>query len=205
METGAVARIQGALRRSRFGIWTIALTYCVSVAAGMAMVHLGNRFALEFRDNLVGKAYRESVILRQWKSGRRLSAAGMDAAGNSLAGLVSMLAGYCPPAGYAVVAHRGWIGGVVSVDGEHQSRLGSARTAFYYLMTLLLQLIPSSLVGGAGVSVGIATFTRKGGEAYPGPRMPGLRIPYDALKDAGRIYLASLPLFAAASLFEFLM
>lgn len=45
-----------------FGIWTIALTYGLSVLAGFLMVHSGNRYALDFRDKLVGTAQHESVI-----------------------------------------------------------------------------------------------------------------------------------------------
>jgi hypothetical protein len=32
-----------------------------------------------------------------------------------------------------------------------------------------------------------------------------LRIPYEAIRDAGWIYMISLPLFAIASLFEFMI
>ena len=62
-------RIRQALRRARFSILTIALTYILSVAAGMSMVHSGNEFALHYRDNLVGTATRESSIMRQYQRG----------------------------------------------------------------------------------------------------------------------------------------
>jgi hypothetical protein len=39
---------------------------------------------------------------------------------------------------------------------------------------------------------------------YQGRRVQWLLVPYQALGDAGWIYLISLPLFAAASLFEFM-
>ena len=62
MHSGPSERIRRALQHARFGIWTIALTYGLSVFAGLLMVHSGNRYALDFRDKLVGKARRESVI-----------------------------------------------------------------------------------------------------------------------------------------------
>ena len=75
-------RIGRALRDARFGIRTIALTYGLSAFAGLLMVHSGNRFALDFRDNLGGKARRESVTLRQFRSGNSVAATGTVAAGN---------------------------------------------------------------------------------------------------------------------------
>lgn len=129
----------------------------------------------------------------------------MDAAGNAVAGLLSMVAGYGVPAGYGVAAYRGWIGGIVSVDDAHRSRLARPFPAFYYLVTLLLQLVPSSLAGGAGVSMGIAAFAGESRTGYKGPRIRWLQIPHEAIRDAGWVYLTSLPLFGIASLFEFMM
>lgn len=179
--------------------------YVLSVLAGLFLVHSGNRYSLHYRDKLIGKADRESVILRQLQHGHSLTAAALDASANAFAGFLSIPAGYCPPAGYAVAAFRGWIGGIVSLDDHHRSRLATSFGAFYYLTTLLLQLIPFSLAGGAGVNLGLASFINEKRSGYCGPRMPWLRIPYEAMRDAGWIYLSSLPLFAAASLFEFLM
>jgi hypothetical protein len=129
----------------------------------------------------------------------------MDAAGNAFAGLLSLMAGYGVPAGYAVAANRGWIGGIVSVDAAHRSRMARPFEAFYYIVTLLLQLVPYSLAGGAGVNLGIATFAGASRTAYKGPRMRWLQIPYEAIRDAGWIYLVSLPLFVIASVFEFMI
>jgi hypothetical protein len=168
------------------------------------MVHSGSHYALDFRDKLVGKAQRGSLILRQLQRGSPVAAASLDAAANAVGGLLSMIAGYGVPAGYSVAAYRGWIGGVVSVDGAHHGRLARSFEAFYYLVTLLLQLVPYSLAGGGGVNLGI---TASAGESRTGdhrPRMPWLQIPYEAIRDAGWIYIISLPLLAIASLFEFL-
>jgi hypothetical protein len=202
---GVEPRILQALRHAKLAIWTMALVYVLSVLVGLLLVHSGNRYSLNYRDKLIGKAYRESVISRQLQHGRSLTAAALDASANAAAGFLSIPAGYCPPAGYGVAAFRGWIGGIVSVDDNHRSRLATSFGAFYYLTTLLLQLIPFSLTGGAGVNVGIASFANENRSGYHGPRVPWLRIPYEAMRDAGWIYLFSLPLFAVASLFEFLM
>ena len=205
MRSVHINRITVALRHARFGIATIALTYGFSVFTGALLVHSGNRQALGFRDNLVGAAQRESVILRQYQHGHAFTAAALDAGGNAFSALSSLLAGYCPPAGYGLTAYRGWIGGVVSVDGAHRSRLTTIYEAFYLLMTLLLQLIPYSLAGGAGVNLGFAAFASESRTGYHGPRLPWLNLPYEAIRDAGWIYLISIPMFAIASLFEFLM
>ena len=136
MEAGVPTRmpalepLRRALRHAGFGIWTVALTYALSVGTGMVLVHFGHRPSLDYRDRLVGDAQRESPILRQLYHGNRVTAAGLDAAGNSLGGLASLAAGYCPPTSYAVTAFRGWIGGIVSVDSAHRSRLAAPYDAF---------------------------------------------------------------------------
>ena len=194
-----------ALRRAKLGIITIALTYGVSVGVGLLLVHLGNHLALEIRDRVVGTAWRESAITQQFRRGNAWTAAAMDAAGNAGAALTTAVAGYCPPAAYALAAYRGWIGGVVSVDDAHRSRLATQHEALYYLVTVLLQLVPSCLVAGAGVNLGYAAFLSEKRTGYEGPRVPVLRIPYEAIGDAGWLCLIALPLFAIASCFEFLM
>ncbi len=40
---------------------------------------------------------------------------------------------------------------------------------------------------------------------YNGPRVRLLQIPYEAISDAAWLYVISVPLFAIASLFEFMM
>lgn len=198
-------RIAVARRRARAGIWIMAATYALSVFTGAALVHAGHPFALRYRENLIGGARRDSAILHQFERGNELAAAALDAAANAGAAFAGMVSGYCPPAAIALAAVRGWVGGVVSVDDNHRSRLRSPYGAFYYLATILLQLVPYSLAGGAGVNLGIAAFASEGRSGYSGPRLLRLRIPHEALRDAGWLYIASLPLFAIASLFEFTM
>ena len=167
-QVGVEPRILRALRHARLAIWTTALVYVLSALVGLLLVHSNNRYSLNYRDKLVGKADRESVISRQLQHGHSLTAAALDASANAAAGFLSMLAGYCPPAGYAVAAFRGWIGGIVSVDDNHRSRWATSFGGFYYLTTLLLQLIPFSLTGGAGVNVGIASFADPNRTGYYG-------------------------------------
>ena len=189
-----------ALRRARFGILTVALTYVLSVAVGFAMANSGNRFALHHRDKLVSHALATSPILRALHSGRPGLAAALDCGANLLAAAASTLTGYWAPAVYPIALYRGWVGGIVGVDGHHRSRLADSSERTYYLLTLLLQLLPYSLAGGVGVNLGLARVRPLGD--YAGPRLFGL--PTEALRDAGRIYLLVAPLFAVASAFEFL-
>lgn len=174
-----------ALSRARFGIVTIAAAHVVSILAGILMVSSGNSFALRRRDSLVAHANNTSRILRALNSNHLKTAATLDFGGNLAGGTASLLAGYWAPATYPIVLYRGWIGGIVSVNGKHRSRFSSSPEAAYYLTTLLLQLIPYSLVGGAGVMIGLARARPVG--IYAGPKL--LSIPTVALRDAARIYV----------------
>ncbi len=193
-----VIALSRALYRARFGILTMAAACLLGLIAGAAMVHSGNRFALDQRDRLVAQARDTSRISRAMKQGKRRTAAVLDAAGNLIGAAATSLAGYWAPAAYPLALHKGWIGGIVSVDRQHRSRLVGAEAA-YYLTTLLLQLIPYILAGGAGVNLGLARVRPVGD--YSGPQFLG--VPQEAIRDAGRIYLLVVPLFAVASAFEF--
>jgi hypothetical protein len=106
--------------------------------------------------------------------------------------------GVIPP--YPLAAFRGWVGGVVSVDGSHRSRLTHARSAAYYLLVLLMQLLPYSLAGGAGVSLGLSfyrTWKRLGIQRL-------WFLPREATTDVLWVYSIVVPLFLVASLVEFL-
>ena len=195
------SQIDRALRRARWGIGSIALAYVLSVAVGAAMVHSGSRFARDRADRVVKDAHATSPILRALREGKPLKAAVLDASANLMAGVASTLAGYWAPGAYLAAVSRGWIGGVVSVDSRGRSRLADRDEAVYYLLTLVLQLIPYSLVGGAGANLGIARVRPVGD--YAGPKWLG--VPREAWRDAGCIYIVAVPLFAVASAFEFLM
>jgi len=50
-----------ALSRVRISIVTIAVTYTISVIVGVVMVHSGNQFANNYRDNLVANAQQNPI------------------------------------------------------------------------------------------------------------------------------------------------
>jgi uncharacterized membrane protein SpoIIM required for sporulation len=187
-----------ALSRARVPILTVALTYFISVVIGIVMVHTGNTFALTYRDKIVSNA-QSSPILVALHQNDRLRAAVLDFAGNLFGAMANTIAGLGVVVAYPIVAHRGWIGGIVSIDSAHVSRLADSKEAAYYLITLVLQLVPYSMSGGAGVNLGLAYLRPK--SDYQGDKWMG--IPKEAIRDVLRIYLMVVPLFLLASLWEF--
>jgi len=190
------AAIGAALGRARAPILWIGATYLLSVAVGAGMVHADNQFALRFADNLVGTA-QTGKVLKALDQGQHLRAAAMDFGGN----LVVMGLGIVMP--FPLIAFRGWVGGIVSVDGEHKSRLRDPHERLYYLGVLSLQLIPYTLAGGTGVRLGLALFLPRGRWGYPGNER-WLGMPAEGVRDVLRIYILIVPLFLIASLVEFL-
>jgi len=188
-----------AIGRARVALLSVAATYVLSVAAGIWMVSAGNAFALERRDAIVGGAQTSDTLVAD-RAGDHVRAALLDFAANLLQGGVpSTLLGFGVVTTYPVIAYRGWIGGVVSVDKAHHSRLADPASAAYYLVTLILQLIPYSIAGGMGVYVGVGAW-----RALRKPVPSWLGLPKDRVKDAARAYILVVPLFLVASLFEFL-
>ena len=132
--------------------------------------------------------------------GDRLGAALWDFYGNLVLGAVPhTLAGLGVVFPYPLVAYQGWIGGIVSVNNAHVSRLATFSGAFYYLLTLVLQLVPYSLAAGAGVNLGLSLWRKQ--TYYEGERWLGF--PKEAVLDLLRIYALVIPLFLVASLWEF--
>lgn len=204
MDSARVIRgtIFRALLRARTAILTIALTYVISVLLGVFMVHTGNQFALSYRDNLVARVRANDSIAIAYRDGDWLRAALLDAGKNLFFGAVpSTLGGAGVIFPYPLAAYRGWIGGIVSVDSIHVSRLKNLRKAVYYILVMIFQLIPYSLAGGAGVNLGLAYFRPR--SYYRGDKWLGL--PKEAIRDVLRIYLLVVPLFLMASLWEFLI
>lgn len=197
-----VSSVRQALARARIGILTTAATYAASVAIGSIMVHTGNRFALDYRDQLVGQARQQDPASLALQQNRRVNAALLDFSRNLfLSAVPDTITGLAVILPYPLAAHRGWVGGIVSVDSSHESRLRDRNEAFYYLVTLILQLIPYTLAGGAGVTLGIANL-RPPLYYRDGPWLIGL--PREAILDVLRIYALIVPLFLIASLWEFL-
>jgi hypothetical protein len=197
-----IAPVIRAIGRARRSIFTVAGAYGVSILIGMVMVQAGNTFALTYRDQLVNQAAHQNPAALAAAQGDNLRAALWDFAGNLIVGAVpKTISGFGIIFPYPMVAYQGWIGGIVSVRGDHTSRLNDPRSAVYYLLTLLLQLIPYSLAVGAGVNVGVALFRPP--PHYQDQKWLGV-FPKEALRDVGRIYALVIPLFLVASLWEFL-
>ncbi len=190
-----------AIRRARVAILTITATYLFSLAVGIAMVSTGNAFALERRDEIVGSAQSSEILVAD-RRGDHLRAAVLDFASNLvLGGVTSTVTGITVVGSYPIVAYRGWVGGIVSVDARHESRLDDLGHASYYLVTLVLQLIPYSIAGGMGVHLGVAAW-----RAVRKPRADTwLGLPKDRLRDVALAYVIVVPLFMVASLWEFLV
>lgn len=188
-----------ALRRARNPIVTFAVIYLAAILIGMVLVHIGNDFALLSRDSIIANAQTSSILIA-FHRGDRLLAALLDFGANLLSAFANTISGLTLVVPYPVAAYRGWVVGIVSVDSSHLNRLADLNSALYYMITVILQVIPYSLAGGAGVNLGLAFLWPR--PSYRGEKWLGL--PKEAIRDALRIYLLVLPLFLAASLFEFL-
>lgn len=195
------ATVLCALTRARIPILSITLTYFFSIVIGAVMVHVGNEFALSYRDKFVASVRTYDRVAIAYHEGDRLRAALLDASRNLFLGAMpSTLGGVGIIFPYPIVTYRGWVGGIVSVDNNHTSRLTNLHKAIYYILVLILQLIPYSLAGGVGVNLGLAYFRPR--PYYQGAKWLGL--PKEAILDVLRIYLLVVPLFLIASLWEFL-
>ena len=195
-------RLSAALGRARTPIAIVALASLGPLVVGAALATTGNTFALSQRDGIVAAA-QGSDITEAYEQNERLEAALLDFRANVGAALVTSVTGLAVVGPLPIAAYRGWVGGLVSVDERHVSRLSQPGSAFYYLVTLALQLIPYILASGAGMHLGIAAWRHRN-DASVHSRMT-LRIPDEAIRDVGWIWALALPIFLAGSLFEFLM
>jgi hypothetical protein len=194
------ARLRGALRRTRWQILAFLVLHLCAVLAGAVMVHRGDAFALARRDAIVGAARASNPATRAFAAGDRPRAALVDAGENLLRGALPLtVAGPSVVVPYALAAYRGWVGGVVAVDGQHRSRLREPRRAAYYLVTLLLQLVPYSVAGGAGVNIGWTALRARGWPAG----LTWLGFPREPILDAAVLYALIVPLFLLASAWVF--
>jgi len=196
--------ILAALARARGPILWIAITHLVGVGTGMVMVRSQSGFALEARDNLVKRAQANDPAAQALQHASPVKAALIDFLQNlALGAMPSTVMGLSIVMPFPIAAYRGWVGGIVSVDDAHQSRLASRGEAGYYLGVLLLQLIPYSLACGAGIRLGLAFLFPRGRYGYKsGEKQLGL--PAQGVRDVVRIYTLVVPLFLTASLVEFL-
>jgi hypothetical protein len=205
LEKTAMLGVLPAVRRARLPVVWMVLANLTGIGAGMVLVHAGFGPALAFRDRLVGRAMQSSSIMQAQQRGFPLRAAALDLAANAGAAAVpTTVMGLSVVLPFPVAVARGFVGGVVSVDGDHHSRLADPREAAYYLIVLILQVVPYALAGGAGVRLGLGFVLPKSRWGYDGSsRWLGL-LPAEGVRDVGRMYVVALPLFLVASLVEFL-
>lgn len=193
-------RVALALRNARAGILVMAAVYVATIGAGIVAVHAGLPFALSHRDAIVAKAHASDPAARADRSGDHGLAAALDFSRNlGLAAIPETIGGLTLVMPIALGAYRGWVGGIVSVDGRHRSRLAHASSATYYLVTLALQASGFVLAGGAGLHLGWA-FLRKRGP-FVGPRW--FALPRPALFDVVWLYALIVPLFAVGCAWEY--
>jgi hypothetical protein len=201
----AIGLVRPAVRSvvaARLPIATVFVSYAPSVVFGIVMATSGNTFAIAQRDDVVGAA-RSSAITIANRSGDHARAALLDFGANLTAGGLSSTAiGISVVGLYPVVAYRGWIGGIVVLDGEHRSRLADPASAGYYLVTLILQLVRYSIAGGVGVRLGVGAWAQLRSKTAT---TTWLGLPTDLLRDALLAYVVIAPLFLIASLWEFLV
>jgi hypothetical protein len=132
--------ITAALGRARLSIMLAAVTYLSAVLIGAGLATAGNPTALAQRDAIVAGAQTGSVLTAM-NRGDLTRAALLDFGSNLFLGAMpTTLAGLGVVFPFPIAAYRGWVGGIVSVDGRHVSRLVDPASALYYLVTMLLQL-----------------------------------------------------------------
>jgi hypothetical protein len=176
----------------------VVATYVLSLAAGIAMVSSGNAFALERRDAIVGAAQSSEILVAN-RASDNVRAALLDFTSNLVGGFTGTVAGITVIGSYPIVAYR--VGGIVSVDTHHESRLEDVGGASYYVVTLVLQLIPYSIADGMGVYLGVGAW-----RAVRGPRTGAwFGLPTDRLRDVALAYIVVAPLSVIASLWEFVL
>ena len=194
--------VERAIKRARYSIITVVATYCGSILIGIVMVHAGNAFALNYRDQLVNQVAHQNPAALSANQGNNLQAALLDFAGNLVLGAMpKSISGLAIILPYPWIVYQGWVGGIVSVRSDHSSRLKNIRSAIYYLLTLVLQVIPYSLAIGAGINAGVASYRPQ--SYYQGEKRLKI-LPKEAIRDIGWIYTLVAPLFLVASLWEFL-
>jgi uncharacterized membrane protein SpoIIM required for sporulation len=191
-----VAEIFRAISRARISIIIVAITYLLSLSVGIAMVHLGGEYALNFRDQLVGEAQSGSILTQATP----LSIAFADFLGNLRGAVADALGGLGVVFSFPLIANRGWVGGIVSVDSSHLSRLVTPASAAYYVSVVVMQLTGYTLAAGAGINAGLSFWRTR--PEYAEKKWLGISV--EAFRDLGRIFLLVVPILLIASLWEFL-
>lgn len=191
-----------AIARCKLQVLSIFLTYLLSSGVGILMVHSGSLVALGARDRIVAAANASEPAALSERSGHHLTAALQDFAANLFQAAVPQTLlglGVFPP--YISVAYQGWVGGIVSVDEHHTSRLVRPGPAAYYVTVLLLQFVPFSLAIGAGVRAGLDLYSHN---AHARWNLREYRVPRPVLGTLLGAYVLATPLFLLASAVEYL-
>ncbi len=197
-----IDRISKAILRCKPFALSIFLTYLLSSSVGIFMAHAGNSFALAQRDKIVQKALTSDKASIAYQSGNHATALVVDFAGNLFySAIPQSVAGLGVILPYFSVAYQGWVGGIVSVDSTHRSRLRGIRATSYYFLVLLLQFIPFSLSIGAGVRCGVEFYRHNADISW---RFWRYHLPRQSLVDLGWVFAVTVPLLFVASAFEFL-
>jgi hypothetical protein len=192
--------VSSAFSRCKKWIISIFIIYCFSCLTGILMVHLNNSFAFSYRDKIAGQALKNDKASINYLTGNRFKAALFDFSGNLFAGsCVQTFLGFSIVLPYFTTFYQGWVGGIVSVDSNHVSRLDKLKSALYYFIVLLLQFIPYSLTIGSGIKAGVETY-----KSNKKKTLSGYTIDKQSLYDVLKIYVIATPLFFIASCFEFL-
>jgi len=162
-------------------------------------VHKDNSFSLSYRDQIVENAVSQDKASINYNSGNRFNAALIDFGGNLSGSVIQTITGLSVVIPFLMVSYQGWVGGIVSIDGNHQSRLNKIKSALYYFIVLVLQYIPYSLTIGSGIRLGIETYRiNKSNSLFQ------YRIDKTGIRDVLNMYILAIPLFFIASCFEFL-
>ena len=125
-----------AVTRARAAILSVALAYVISVAIGLMLAHTGNVLALAHRNRIVGIAQTNDVSAMANNRGQPVRAALLDWSGNLRGAAVDSVLGMGVVFIYPMVAYRGWVGGIVSVEHDGTSRLRRPLAAAYLLPDL---------------------------------------------------------------------
>lgn len=191
-----------AFWRARGPIAASGVTYVTFLLLGIGLASSGWAFAVNQRDSVVRGA-QTSPIQVEDRQGNHLAAALLDFGANTALGAIPIsIIGLTVVGPFPIAAYRGWVGGIVSIDSSHHSRLATPSGAIYYIVTITLQLIGYVLTMGAGVHVGWSAWQIRHDDSVPS--LAGYRIPTKALRDAGYIYIVAVPVFLIGSLWEFL-
>ena len=195
-----IRQLRTAIADTRREISVMTAIYAITVFVGAVMAHTGNTFALGYRDRLIRSASRNDPAARADDSGAHLKAAALDFTRNlTLVAVPDTVGGFIFVIPLGLGAYRGWVGGIVSVDHDHHSRLRHLRSAIYFIVTLLLQLTGFTLAGAAGLHLGWAFVQARG--PFVGPRWFAVSKP--ALVNAGWLYVLIVPVLAIGSWWEF--